>query len=329
MTQEVASVPLSRRAALQFAGLGLVFYLALVVVAEMLVHAQGHANPFFKIATADRQEYDWLILGTSHAMPLAFGDSEAALEAASGQSVINLAAQGAGPLYHRLVLDQFLEEHRAKGLIYVVDSFAFQSPTWNEDRIADPGLLARTPYRPSLVADLWAYVLREGVSAWAALNYSSGFSKVNNRERFEPDAWNGEELFERRYRPSTRAEDERIAYLFPQGSGTAAVLDGYLADFDLLLHRALTAGMTVKVVKMPVPASFYGKLPGEAEFDLALGSVLRRWHLSLEDESGLLDGAEYYFDSDHLGRRGVEAFIAQALLPLMDQGALPTRPAGP
>jgi hypothetical protein len=328
LTQEVASVSLARRAVLQFAGLGLVFYVMLVVVSEMLVHAQGHANPFFKIATADRQDYDWLILGTSHAMPLAFGDIEATLEAATGQSVINLAAQGAGPLYHRLVLDQFLREHHAGGLIYVVDSFAFQSPAWNEDRIADPGLLARTPYRPSLVADLWAYVLREGVSPWAALDYGSGFSKVNNRERFELDAWDAEELFERRYRPSARAEDERIAYLFPQGSGKPEALAGYLEDFDLLLSRALAAGMTVKLVKMPVPASFYGKLPGEAEFDLALGAVLGKWGLSVEDDSGLLDGAEYYFDSDHLGRRGVEAYVAQRLLPLMGN-ALATRPAGP
>ena len=317
MVDQVETAPLQRGVAVRFIAVAVLVYAALVAGSDALVYAQGHANPFFKVATAERQDYDWLILGASHAMPLAFGDSEASIESATGQSVINLAVQGAGPLYNRLVLEQFLERHRAMGLIYVVDSFAFREPLWNEDRVADPGLLARTPYDPSLVARLWEYVLADGVSPLAALDYSSGFSKVNNRDRFERDIWDGEAQFGRRYRPSARAENERIAYLYPQGSEDPARLARYLNDFDRLIGQALAAGMTVRIVKMPLPASFYGKLPDESGFDEMLDALAERRGLSVEDDSLLLQGAEYYFDSDHLGRRGVEAFIQRRLVPLM------------
>lgn len=317
MTDRVDAVPLRTRTVLQFVALGLVIYAALFTASEALVYTHGHANPFYKIATADRHDYDWLILGASHAMPLAFGDSEITIEAATGKSVINLAVQGAGPLYNRLVLEQFLERHNAKGLIYVVDSFAFQSPLWNEDRIADPGLLARTPYSPSLVLKLWQYAFGEGVHPLAALDYMCGFSKLNNRERFERDAWDGEEKFDRRYRPSARAEDERIAYLYPERSEARDALARYLGDFAVLIDEALAAGIEVKLVKMPVPASFYAKLPDEAGFDRALGVTLQGRGLSVEDDSVMLNGAEFYFDSDHLGRQGVGVFVEQRLVPLM------------
>lgn len=317
MTRRSQAEPLRPRTVLAFLGIGMMLYAALLVGSEALVHARGHANPFFKIATADRQDYDWLILGASHAMPLDFADSEARIEAATGKSVINLAVQGAGPRYNRLVLEQFLDRHTARGLIYAVDSFAFRAPMWNEGRIADAGLLARTPFDPTLAARLWIAAVRDGVSPAAALDFSLGFSKINNRERFERDAWDGESQFERRYRRSGQAEDDRIAYLYPQGSEDPAVLARYLDAFDRLIAAALAAGMEVRVVKMPVPASFHAKLPGEADFDSALAAMLARRGLEIADHSLLLDGAEYYFDSDHLGRRGVEAYIGQRLAALM------------
>lgn len=319
MTHHVDSAPLRKQTVLQFIGLGLVIYAALFVASEALVYQNGHANPFYKVATSDRQQYDWLILGASHAMPLDFADTEATIEATTGQSMINLAFQGAGPLYNRLVMEQFLERHEADGLIYVVDSFAFRARRWNEDRFVDSGLLARTPFDLSMASRLLAYTAGEGVSPLAPFDYTSGFSKINNRERFVRDLWDGETQFDRRYRPSERAEDERIAYLYPEGSGDPAMLDRYLEVFGALVDRAISAGLKVKVTKMPLPTRFYGKLPGEVEFDRALAAMLSSRGLTLEDYSLLLDGAEYYFDSDHLGRDGVAAFIELRLIALMQR----------
>lgn len=319
MTNHVDSAPLRKQTVLQFIGLGLIIYGALFAASEALVYMNGHTNPFYKIATADRQHYDWLILGASHAMPLDFADTEATIEATTGQSLINLAFQGAGPLYNRFVMERFLERHEADGLIYVVDSFAFQSRLWNEDRFVDASVLARTPFDQSVASRLWAYAVSEGVSLLAPLDYVFGFSKINNRERFERDLWDGETQFDRRYRPSERAEDERIAYLYPDGSDDHAMLARYLDVFGVLIDQAIQAGLEVRIVKMPVPARFYGKLPGEDVFDRALGATLNGRGLAVEDDSLLLDGARFYFDSDHLGREGIAAFVELRLNPLLQR----------
>ena len=73
------------RAGFAFAAIGLGLYAALWLGAEMLLMRQGHANPFYRIEQSDPAGADWIVLGTSHAMPLDFGDSRALLESATGR----------------------------------------------------------------------------------------------------------------------------------------------------------------------------------------------------------------------------------------------------
>jgi len=44
----------------------------------------------------------------------------------------------------------------------------------------------------------------------AVLDYVTGFSKINIRERFQRNMWEGEPQFDRVYRPSTSATAKRI-----------------------------------------------------------------------------------------------------------------------
>ena len=60
------------RSAVWFLAIGLALYAAVFTVSEILVYRTGRDNPFFKIATTGRQEFDWVILGASHAMPFDF-----------------------------------------------------------------------------------------------------------------------------------------------------------------------------------------------------------------------------------------------------------------
>ena len=330
------SVPLPHRGAvLRFLAIGLALYVALFAVAELLVYRNGHDNPFYKIATADRQHYDWLIMGASHAMPLSFDTMEDDLESAAGVSILNLALQGIGPLHSDAVLERFLADHSAGGLVYAVDSFAFRDPQWNEGRLGDPQLLARTPMDFRVASRLAAETVWGDLAPQALVAYLSGFPKINNSERFIRDVWESASLFDRRYRPSQTATAERIAYLFPEGTGDPEVLARYLDVFMGLLDRALAAGMTVRVIKLPVPENYSDKLPDEAGFDAALNTRLGERGIILEDYSNLLPEARFYFDSDHLGRQGVQAFADQVLVPLLrhlpgqpaiasDQGTLPT-----
>jgi hypothetical protein len=305
---------------LLFAAIGVAIYGGLYLASERLVHRTGHANPFFKIARTPGGTVDWLILGASHAMPLDFADFEARIERETGLEVLNLAAPGAGPLYNRFVLEEFLRSHRARNLLYVVDSFAFYSRTWNEDRFADAKLLRRTPFDPVRARRLWGYSRREGVDPRAVLDYLTGFSKINDRERFRRDEWEGEAQFDRAYRPSASATRKRIEYLYPDGTPPDA-LARRLETFSSLVALARDAGARVVVLRMPVPRQFREALPEEAGFEAALSGLLAARGVPLHDLSATLDDPRFYLDSDHLGRAGVTELLAGDLGRILRSGA--------
>jgi len=307
------------RSALLFIAIGLAIHAGLWVAAERLLVRTGHSHPLFRIATAPVADFDWVVLGASHAMPLAFADFNATMERDTGLRIVNLASPGTGPLYNRFVLEQFLHRHRARHVLYVVDAFAFHSRSWNEERFADPKLLARTPFEPEVASALWRYAREEGVDARAVLDYTSGFSKINNRERFRRDAWEGEAQFDRVARASATAAAKRIAYLYPDGTPPAA-LAKYLQTFASLLALAQREGMDVTVVKLPLPPAFQSRLPAEAAFDAALAGVLAAYAVPLHDFSGVLPQPQYYFDTDHLNRAGATMFFDRWLRDVLMTG---------
>lgn len=302
-----------------FIAIGLVLYAGVYYAAEQLMLHTGRSNPFFKIATAQDSTPDWVILGASHAMPLDFADFNAQMERETQLKILNLAAPGAGPLYNRFVLEHFLRTHRARKLLYVVDSFAFYSRTWNEERFADAKLLRRTPFDPAIARRLWDYARHEGVDARAVLDYVSGFSKINNRERFQRDVWEGEAQFERVYRPSSSAVKKRIDYLYPDKTAAAA-RSRYLEAFSSLIALARKEGVNVVVIKMPVPTQFYSQLADEAEFDGALSRFLAARGVPFHDFSAKTSEPSLYFDTDHLSRAGLTEFFIRDLKPLLVSG---------
>ncbi len=306
--------------ALLFIAIGLALYAGLYAAAERLVQRTGHSNAFFKMANLQERSVDWVILGASHAMPLDFADFNAQMQQATGQRIVNLAAPGAGPLYNRFAFEHFLREHRARNLLYVVDSFAFYSRTWNEDRFADAKLLRRTPFDPALARSLCSYSTNEGVDARAVLDYASGFSKINNRERFQRDQWEGEAQFERAQRPSSTAVGKRIDYLYADGT-SAEKLTRYLGVLFDVVKRAQREGMRVVVIKMPLPPPFRDRLPDEAAFDSALQRLLAQHAVDFHDFSAAIPDARKYFDTDHLNRTGLTEFFERDLKPLLLAGA--------
>jgi hypothetical protein len=303
---------LARRAVL-FVGIGVLLYLAVYALSEWLVYRTGNSNPFFKIATAETRDFDWVILGASHAMPLDFADFNAFMQEETGLTILNLAGPGTGPLYNRLVIETFFREHRVRHVLYVVDSFAFYGRAWNEDRFADAKLLSRTPFMPSIAAGLVRYTINQDVDPRAPLNYLSGFSKINNQDRFKPDIWEGEAQFERSARASSAADAKRIAYLYPDGAPNQEALTRYLGVFEHFLDLALQEGAAVTVIKPPLPPQFYRRLPNEAAFDDAVTELLARKGVKFLDFSQAIPQPPLYFDTDHLNQEGLTAFFLQKL----------------
>lgn len=306
------------KSALLFIAIGLVLYAGVYAAAERLMVRAGHSNPFFKIAATQRSSFDWVILGASHAMPMDFDDFNAYMQRETGLEILNLAATGAGPLYNRFVLEHFLRTHRAKNVLYVVDSFGFYSRTWNEERFGDAKLLRGTPLETSIAASLCAYTRSEGVDPRALLDYLSGFSKINNRDRFKRDAWEGEAQFGRVYPASASAVKKRIDYLYPDKASPAA-LQRYLGVLSRLIADARGAGASVLVIKMPTPTQFRSQLPNEAAFDQALARMLAGARVPLLDYSAVMGESRYFFDTDHLNRTGLTQFFVRYLRPELIQ----------
>lgn len=146
-------------------------------------------------------------------MPLDFQDFGDYVEARTGLDILNLAAPGTGPLYHRFVAERYFSDHEADNVLVVVDSFGFYSGDWNEERFRDRDLLSRTPLDVATLRLFLRYTT-EGVDPRAVLDHASGFSKINNHDRFEPDIWDAEARFIRSTRPSDVADEERIDYRY-------------------------------------------------------------------------------------------------------------------
>jgi hypothetical protein len=308
------------RSALLFIVIGLLLYVAADYAAEVLLYRMGDTNPLYKIETAAERSYDWVILGASHAMPLDFADFNAFMERGSGKRILNLAAPGTGPLYNRFVLESFLERHRAASLLYVADSFTFYSPVWNEERFADAKLMRRTPFRLAVARRLTAYSLREGVSPLAVLDYVTGFSKLNNRERFLRDVWEGEAQFDRVHRPSSVLDRKRIDYLYPSPNPDPAAFARYVREFAGAIELAHRAEMRVVVIKTPVRSQFRSLLPNEAAFDEAIARLLGEQNVVYRDFSSAMDEPRFYFDTDHLNREGSTQFFNRFLKPILAEG---------
>jgi hypothetical protein len=302
---------------LLFLGVGALLYVIAFLVAERLVYVTGHSNPIFKIDTASEQDFDWVILGASHAMPLDFDDFNQRMQQETGLRIINLAGPGTGPLYNKFVLEHFLRRHGTKNVLYATDSFAFNSPQWNEERLADPKLLARTPYSVPLAINLGRYVLQERADPRAMLDYATGFSKINNSDRLKPDIWEGEAQFDRVFKPSTVADRKRIDYLYPSISDDTVAVARYLADFAALRKIVRDHGARMAIIKMPLPAPFYELLPRETDFDQAMDDLSKAESQIFRDFSQSMIDPRFYSDTDHLNRSGVSTFFFDYLKALL------------
>ncbi len=301
---------------LGFVALGLVLYALLFAGSEFLLRRMAENNPVHRIMTAEAGGQDWVILGASHAMPLDFDGFGDEIARATGRRVLNLAVPGTGPLYHRFIAERFFATHRAEGVLLVVDSFAFYSAQWNEDRFADSDLLSRTPFDGRTLL-LYTRYLRLGIDPRALLDYATGFSRINNRERFSPDRWEAEDNFDRAPRPSSHADRERIDYLYPQ-SPDAVALARYLDHLTQLIRLARANGAEVVVIKPPVPDRFAALLPQEADFDTALTLRLAAEGVRFHDFTAVLPEPQFYFDPDHLNRPGAERFLNGHLAAVLD-----------
>lgn len=307
------------RHAAPFVLIGLALYGGLYGASEWLISRYAKRNRFYMVKTAPEASYDYVILGASHAAVFDYRDMNARLEAMTGSKILNLSTVGGGVLVNRVLLDYFVLEHRTAAVVYVLDSFAFYSREWNEDRLQDAGLFQRAPWDPALARLL----IRRPETRSMGLAYTVGFFKINNGERFAPDLHENEGArFERVYRPVDQIDRQRVAYLYPREIDASA-FEGhpYLAAFEDLIRDIKSRDIRFIVIRPPMPDRVRRMIPNEDRFDAALAALLERHGVELHDFSGVNNDEALFFDTDHLNEVGVLRFFEHHL-------AFVLRPAG-
>jgi len=305
------------RGAVPFTLIGLAIYALLYAASEQLVAEHALRNRFHAIKIAPRADYDHVLLGASHAAVFDYRDMNRRLETMTGTSILNLSVEGAGISVNRLLLDYFLATHRTSSVVYVIDSFAFYSQDWNEDRLQDTSLYRRAPWDPTLARLL----LTTPATRWVAIDYITGFSKINNRDRFATDLFENEgRRFERTYRPVAQIDQQRIRFLYPAGASDA-LLDAlpYFGQLEQLIRDVRSRGIRVLIVRPPIPDRIRNMLPNEDRFDARLTALAETYGAVLHDFSSVNNEDVLFFDSDHLNEDGVRRFFEGFLAPLLTE----------
>ncbi len=254
-----------RRAA-SFLLIGVALYALAYAGAEALVYRYGHRNRFFAVRSIPPSQFNYVVLGASHAAVLDYRDMNRELERLTSARIMNLSVVGGGVAVNALLLEYFLSRHQTDSVVYVADSFAFYSAEWNELRLRD-----RSPDEGS--------------------------------------------RFDRRYRPVPQVDEERLAYLYPNGIDVQ-IFKTYSAQLQSMIRTAHLQGIELIVVKPPMPERIRRLLPGEPQFDAALKGVLDRDGVEFHDFSAVASDERFFQDSDHLNRAGVLEFFHAALAPL-------------
>lgn len=292
-----------------FALIGLLLYAGLYLISEQLIYKYTVRNRFYAVKTAPFSEYDYVILGASHAAVFDYDDMNAHLEEMTKARILNLSTLGGGITVNRLLLDYFLARHRTESVVYFLDSFAFYSREWNEERVQDVQLLQRAPFDPALVRLL----IQTPSTRSVAPGYLLGFHKINNPDRFKSDISEEEATrFDKTYRPVKQIDRQRMDYLYPDEIGPE-IFQHYLAEFAAMIRYLKEQNIDVIVIKVPLPERVYQMIPHEDQFDEAVKSVLQQYDASFYDFALVSNDEELFFNTDHLNRTGVLHFCESYL----------------
>ena len=295
-----------------FVLVGLILYLGVYLVSEWLVYSTAQRNRFFTVKAAPDIEYDHVILGASHAAVFDYRDMNNRLEELTNAEILNLATEGSGVTVNRILLEYFYASgHETDTVVYVADSFAFYSPDWNEVRLQDTELYARAPFDLTLARIL----LTDPAGRPVLLDYLTGFSKINNGERFEPDLFDAEGArFDRTYRPIAQIDRQRMAFLYPDNTNASTLATSpYLQEFETLIGYVQAQGDRFIIIRPPMPERIYNMIPNEQVFDQTINELANRHGVDVYDFTSVNNAPEYFYDSDHLNQEGALRFFEDHL----------------
>lgn len=289
-----------------FLAIGALLYAGLFVWSDRALRSGPARNPFLSMASPS-EGADWLILGASHAIPLGIADMPGRITQRTGQRIRVLALTGAGPFVLRLVAERWFMDHRSRGVVILLDDFAFAHRRWNRDRLGDDDLLPKIP-ADIRTARVLARAIPRGLSWKTWLAQVTGFARINDRRRLAPPTWSAEDRFDSSPRPSPAALRSRVAFLFPGGDDDGTV-GRALDELEATILLARAQGARVVLLRPPLPDAFRAAVPEVPGLASGLAELVQRLDVPLVDHSALIPEPRYYFDTDHLNRSGVTRWL--------------------
>ena len=300
-----------------FLAIGLILYTGLFVWSDRNLRNHAYGNPFYRISVAPEHS-NWIILGASHALPLSFSGVPELVSARTGQHIETLAMPGGGPLTWRVLAQRYFADRTADAVLVVLDDFGFADARWNGARLGDTDILPKIPTDLQTIAVL-ARTAGKEIPFGTFAAYATGFARINDHTRFDIDRWDGETKFDIAPRPSDAADRARVAFLYPGPADQEAISQG-LANLEAVIRLAQSRNAFVAVLRPPLPDRFRTQLPEMPGFEGRLLVLLEAHDVPFLDFSALIPEPHFYFDTDHLNRKGVERFLDEALFELLRNG---------
>ena len=300
-----------------FLGIGLILYAGLFVWSDRNLRNHAYGNPFYRISIAPEHS-NWVILGASHALPLGFSDIPDLVFARTGKHIETLAMTGGGPLTWRVLAERFFVDRTADSVLIMLDDFGFADARWNGERLGDTDILPKIPTDFETITVL-AQTAGHELSVGTFVAYATGFARINDHTRFDIDRWDGETRFDTAPRPSDAADRARVAFLYPGPADQEAISQG-LANLEAVIRLARSRNAFVVVLRPPLPDRFRTQLPQMPGFEKRLLALLEAHDVPFLDFSAQIPEPHYYFDTDHLNRKGVERFLDEALFEILRNG---------
>ncbi len=251
----------------------------------------------------ENQEYDLLIMGSSHGRIFSRGPNHRVVEQILGLRMANISRSAAGIIPESAYLDYFYSKgNSAETIVYFLDPFVFSTVRWNERQF----FLTEEPFEPGFLRRMIRYGIEPGVMyAYIRSKFEHEWKKNHGIVRID-------ESFALEYRVEESVR-KRLEALYPDGY-TKAVMDSYIPELKALLELARQHKTRVVFI---LPPTLLGKTPGHSDLVNHLRQINQQYQIPYYDYSDEIRDPRLYYNHDHLNRRGVRLFTLQYLKPLL------------
>ena len=284
-------------------GMFLVLNSVLVATALFIVHK---LEPTYKkynwtteatfSAIPGNQNFDFVLMGTSHAREFSRSGNHKMIETASGKTFFNLSkGSGHGGLLPNLSAWKYFTKRGnwTKHVIYFVDPWVFFSTKWNEENY----FLEDEP----LKADLFWLAIKSGYSAEVLINYV--------KSKLKPSYFSTKPLYDQTNKKFLKTVDTVL--ILKQNEKNyldgldEAIYQKYKLQFSLFISSLQDQNIKVTLI---MPPTLLGEEPGSKmvrEFLLQLKGV------EFYDHTSLIKDTKLFYDLHHMNSEGIIMYFTQ------------------